>query len=185
MIELSRACHRDRVWADRSRHRLGIASAVVGCALAIAACGSSNNPSVAASTAATLSNGLVEYAHCMRSHGVPEFPDPGTTQGPNAFGIDGYTFNLPTNLNPESPAYQDANQACRKLIPGASGSGHGIPEKAKQAALDHAECMRDHGVPNYPDPTFSGGGMSQSLGGPGLNPRSPAFQQAQKICRPH
>jgi len=44
--------------------------------------------------------------------------------------------------------------------------------------------MREHGVPNYPDPTFTGNahGITVSSGGTGINPRSPAFQQAEKIC---
>ena len=44
--------------------------------------------------------------------------------------------------------------------------------------------MRKHGVPNYPDPTFSGGEMGIQIGGPGDNPQSPAFQNAQKVCGP-
>jgi hypothetical protein len=122
----------------------------------------------------------------MRSHAVPDFPDPSTRQGPNAFGIDGYNFNLPANLNPQSPAYESADKACGHLINAGSGAPHKFPAKARQAALAHAECMRRHGVPNFPDPTFSGGaqGITVSSGGRGINPRSPAFQQAQKICQP-
>ena len=118
----------------------------------------------------------------MRSHGVSGFPDPSTKQGPNGFGIDGYNFNLPANMNTQAPAYESANKVCGQLIGAGSGSGHRIPAKARQAAIAHAQCMRTHGVPNYPDPIFSGGGMSQRSGGPGTNPRSPAFQRAQKAC---
>ncbi|MGP0034494.1 MAG: hypothetical protein ACLP4R_07985 [Solirubrobacteraceae bacterium] len=75
------------------------------------------------------------------------------------------------------------------LIGGGGGSPSQNPEfiaKAKCAALAHAVCMRRHGVPNFRDPTFSseGGGIAVSSGGPGMNPRSPAFQQAERICRP-
>jgi hypothetical protein len=131
----------------------------------------------------------MKYSACMRSHGVPSFPDPSTNAtGDNSFGIDGYAFNLPASLNTQSPAYQTADKQCGKAIgvgPGAGG-GHGVPERAKQAALAHARCMREHGVPNFPDPTFtSSGGIAESSGGGGINPRSPAFQQAQKICQPH
>jgi hypothetical protein len=44
--------------------------------------------------------------------------------------------------------------------------------------------VREHGVPNFPDPviTVNGHGISQASGAAGINPRSPAFQQAQKIC---
>jgi hypothetical protein len=56
--------------------------------------------------------------------------------------------------------------------------------KAREAALAHADCMREHGVPNFPDPTVSGSaqGISSSSGGGGINPQSPAFQHAEMIC---
>lgn len=171
------------VTRSRAQHRFAAVSAAIGCMLAIAACGSSNGPT-STHTGASLQKSLVNYAQCMRSHGVSGFPDPGTSQGPNAFGIDGYTFNLPTTLSTQSPAYRNANKTCGKLIPGANGTGHGIPARAKRAALAHAQCMRTHGVPNFPDPTFSGNGMSEKSAGPGMNPRSPAFQAAQKACGP-
>ena len=124
----------------------------------------------------------------MRNHGVTGFPDPSTTETPNSFGIDGYNFDLPTNMDTQSPAYESAATLCGKQndVGAGNGGSHGIPEAAKLAALKHAECMRAHGVPNYPDPTFSAGGVSQSSGGPSsINPQAPAFQQAQKICEVH
>jgi hypothetical protein len=151
------------------------------CILAIAACGSSNK---SGSSGASRANTMVNYSRCMRAHGVTGFPDPSNTQGPNAFGIDGYNFNLPATLNTQSPAYVSANQRCQKVISSATGSGHQLPARAKQAALAHAECMRQHGVPNFPDPTFSqsGQGITVTSGGPGTNAQSPAFRQAQKDC---
>ncbi len=132
-----------------------IAVALVSGALMVAGCGSSSKPSAAgSSTAAT----LVRFSACVRSHGVPDFPDPSTTQGPNALGIDGYNFNLPANLNSESPAYVSAQKVCSDMLDGGGGTAQGIPAKAKEAALAHAECMRQHGVPNFPDPSFSGNG---------------------------
>ncbi|MBV9803851.1 MAG: hypothetical protein JO130_11690 [Solirubrobacterales bacterium] len=167
----------------RSQFRLGVSCAAILGALVIAACGSSNDQTA---TGREVSSSLLMYSHCMRSHGVPGFPDPSTSQGPNAMGIDGYNFNLPINLNQQSPAYESADQACGGLVDGAGGSAHPLPAKAKEAALAHAECMRQHGAPNYPDPSFSANGVTQSqrAGGPGLNPQAPAFQQAQKICQP-
>ena len=47
-------------------------------------------------------------------------------------------------------------------------------------ALAFAGCMRDHGVPSFPDPGAGGGGID--LAGAGLNARSPAFQSAHKAC---
>ena len=166
--------------ADTPTHRLTVIA--ISCALVLAACGSSNTPP--ASTNAHVSTVLVNYSACMRSHGVPSFPDPSSYQGPIAMGIDGYNFNLPANLNQQSPAYVSAGTACGHLIGFGGGSGHRVPAKAREAALAQAQCMRRHGVRNYPDPTFSdsGGAVVQRSGGPGMNPRSPAFQQAQKAC---
>ena len=168
--------------------RISITIAAASCAVTIVGCGSSSNPiSSGSSGGGGTEAQLVRYSACMRSHGVSGFPDPSTTQsGQNGFGIDGYNFNLPSTMNTQSPAYESAAKTCGKQVgvgPG-SGGGHGIPAAAKQAALRHAECMRTHGVPNYPDPKFSGGGVSQSVNaGPGgVNPQSPAFQQAQKDC---
>ena len=48
--------------------------------------------------------------------------------------------------------------------------------------LKFSECMRKHGVPNFPDPTFpAGGGIIESVG-PGNDPQSPAFQHAVAVC---
>jgi hypothetical protein len=168
-------------------HRRTTAVAIT-CAFLLAACGSTGPSSAQTSTNATNAALLVKYSECMRSHDVPSFPDPSTSQnGDNGFGVDGYNFNLPTNLNPRSPAYQAASKACQGLIGlGASGPRPNPARlaKARQQAVAHAQCMREHGVPNFPDPTVTGdgSGIAESSDSAGLNPRSPAFQQAQKIC---
>jgi hypothetical protein len=41
--------------------------------------------------------------------------------------------------------------------------------------------MRTHGVPNFPDPTFGGGGLKSQLPS-GVDPQSPAFQKAAAAC---
>ena len=165
------------------KQALRVAFPVAACALAIVACGSANKAKTGSSDVPGPSRSLVKFSACMRSHGVSGFPDPSTSQGPNSFGIDGYDFNLPANLSTQSPAYKSADKTCSQPLIGAgSGSGHGIPAQARQAAIAHAQCMRTHGVPSYPDPTFSGDGMSQGSGGSGVNPRSPAFRRAEKTC---
>jgi hypothetical protein len=161
--------------------------AAISFTIAITSCGSSSNPSGAQTgTGSGLSASLVRFSACMRSHGVPGFPDPSTTQGPNSMGIDGYDFNLPAGVSLQSPAAETANKTCGHMIGG--GGGHPLSPaavaKARQAAIAHAECMRRHGVPNFPDPTFHGSaqGITVGSGGAGIDPRSPAFQHAQKAC---
>ena len=53
--------------------------------------------------------------------------------------------------------------------------------------LAYARCMRAHGVPNFPDPQTSGGGVGQSAGigidlG-GINVNSPQFRSANHACQ--
>jgi len=54
-------------------------------------------------------------------------------------------------------------------------------EKYFDKALKYSQCMRSHGVVNFPDPT-SGGGINLSSGS-GIDPNSPQFQAARKACR--
>jgi len=60
---------------------------------------------------ATIQAGLVRYAHCMRSHGDPTFPDPtlDLSTGRSHFVLSGH--------DRDTPAYQTANQACQHLMP--------------------------------------------------------------------
>ena len=114
----------------------------------------------------------------MRGHGVPSFPD--ATRGlqiqrtPGSTSVNGVTVN--------SPAFDSAMQACRSKLP---NGGRPQPPTASQraAALRFSQCMRSHGVPNFPDPTFAGGGMALELRrDSGIDPNAPAFKAAQQAC---
>ena len=78
------------------------------------------------------------------------------------------------------PAVASAGKACKEYM-APSGPPPALSESQRQQAIAHAHCMRTHGLPNFPDPTFSGPNQNLNLG-PGLNPQSPAFQQAAKEC---
>jgi hypothetical protein len=120
---------------------------------------------------------MVAFAQCMRSHGVPDFPEP--TEG--KLIIKGTSKS---GLNPGSPQFQSAMKACHSLAPAPKVSPQ--QSAAMQArALKFSACMRSHGVPNFPDPKFEGGGVRMSLhAGPGgIDPQSPQFQAAQKACQ--
>lgn len=120
---------------------------------------------------------MVAFAQCMRTHGVPDFPEP--SEGKLVFRGGGKN-----GLDPNSPQFQTAMKACHSLVPAPKLS----PQQtaAMQAhALKFSQCMRAHGVPNFPDPKFEGGGVRMSLhAGPGgIDPRSSQFQAAQKACQ--
>lgn len=54
------------------------------CVPTLAGCGFSGNSSVSESSGS--SDTALQFAECMRSHGVPEFPDPGGGKGPRRRG---------------------------------------------------------------------------------------------------
>jgi hypothetical protein len=170
----------------------GLVAAAIACAALASGCGSASGGPQVASVAATTtahqssakgdgakaSGAKQTFSACMRSHGLPNFPDA------NANG--GIAIDASSGVDPSSPVFQAAQKACQKLAPG----GGKAPSPAQQAkaqaqALKFSACMRSHGVANFPDPKFSGG-MTQitidSKSG-GIDPNSPIFQAAQKTCQ--
>jgi hypothetical protein len=63
----------------------------------------------------------LKFSACMRSHGVPKFPDPKVSG-------DGIQLRI-TGIDPSSPTFKAAQQACRSLAPGAAGGADGGPGK--------------------------------------------------------
>ena len=61
-----------------------------------------------------LTNQALKFVACMRAHGLPTFPDPTV----NAQGVE---FRGQAGVGPDSPQFQFAQQACRKLMPGLGG----------------------------------------------------------------
>lgn len=165
---------------NRARGRAPLAAGLLAASLLAAGCGSSSPSSPAAPTVAAQA---LAYSSCMRAHGVPNFPDRGDTVSGPYNSIAG--IKIPTSINMQSPAYESANKSCSGLL-AAIFSPQGKPPitaSMKAALIAQAQCMREHGVPNYPDPTFpASGGIAVQIG-PGVNTESPAFQQAQKTCR--
>jgi hypothetical protein len=136
---------------------------------------SDGSPTTGKSKAAALAS----YSACMRSHGVPKFPDPKPSSG----GMQ-LTIGPGVGIDPESPQFQAADKACKKLMPGGGKEpSPAMQAKALAEMLKFSACMRAHGLPDFPDPTSSGGGIQLSIGKTGLNPRSPLFQAAQKACQ--
>jgi len=121
----------------------------------------------------------------MRSHGVPNFPDP-SGGGLNLNG---------TGINPFSPSFRAAQSSCSKLLPGGGPGSHKASEQQKQQLLATAECMRRHGVTGFPDPTTKpptsqqGYSIMEGLGSnlfllvPNtIDPNSPVFKHASTAC---
>jgi hypothetical protein len=124
------------------------------------------------------------YAQCMRTHGIGDFPDP--SAGPNGGAGFKIRASAGSDLDPNSPTYQAADKACHKFLPNG-GVPKALTAAQQQAFLNWAACIRAHGIPNFADPDFSGGGVRISLsGGAGLpdggGPSAP-FKAAQQACK--
>jgi hypothetical protein len=161
-----------------------IASALLAIVLLATACaGGSNGPGVAgqgasstpsASPSGDPGDGDLAYAQCMRDHGISDFPDPGASGGiaiPAQRGSD---------LDPDNPQFKAADDACKSLLPQPPSEEQQQQDFADM--LRFAQCMREHGITDFPDPK-PGEGISISADqGSDLDPNNPQFQAANKAC---
>ncbi len=157
--------------------------------LLLAACGSSTSSSTTgAASGAGVGAGSGNYqkglqlASCMRSHGVPNFPDPKTT-GNGAMLIQSSNGQMAVNgVTVNAPAFQSAMQACHTDLPGG-GRPAPLSASRRDSALKFSQCMRAHGLTGFPDPSFARGGVQIRIPDKnGLSPNSPAFKAAQQAC---
>jgi hypothetical protein len=156
---------------------------LVGVVPALGGCGTAT-PSQAALPKTDYQK-AVQFAQCMRTHGLTNFPSPKSVgNGDFAIQISSSSKSGPAAFNFSGPATKAAQAACAHLLPGGGHPRGSIPAAQREAFIKNAQCMRAHGVPNFPDPNFGagGGGVEVHLGGAGLNPSSPAFQAAMKTC---
>jgi hypothetical protein len=174
----------------RSRRPLvaGSVVAVVAFSLLVVGCGgggsSAGVASVAATTTAnttTTQSGLLAFSNCMRSNGMPSFPDPQHFAGGN-LKLTIHQFG------PNNSQFTAAMNACNHLLPGNAG---GAPQEtaAEQRTkladgLSFAKCMRSHGVPNFPDPTAQGQLTVEMVQAQGIDVHSPAVLQVVQRCLP-
>jgi hypothetical protein len=124
------------------------------------------------SSGATALAQAVAYSQCIRSHGVPNFPDP--VQTPSG----GYGYRT-AGIDPNSAAFQGALQACQALPSPWHSTGQQPSPAQQQAWLNWARCIRAHGLPDFPDPTFSGREVHDS----GMGSSSSQLQQAMDACK--
>lgn len=169
------------------RWRAGpLAGVLVGLALFAGACGSKGSgtgvASVGTGSATPTQTGQsgsfdpVKHAQCMRSHGVPNFPDPiAQEDGGSIIDLNGL------GIDPESAKFKAAQDACKEFAPQGSGpgpGGPGLPADMKKQLLAYAKCMRSEGIKDFPDPGDDGGLRLPD----GLDPNQPRFKAAEKAC---
>jgi hypothetical protein len=164
-----------------TRIRMGL---LLGLLLALAACGGGDKGDGVASlgggkATGTTSpggsdprQGALAYARCMRQHGI-NMPDPRIDAAGRV------AQQLPPGVDPDTPKFKAANQACRQYQPDG-GQPPKLSPQQQQQMLAFARCMRQHGM-NIPDPKPDGG--IQVDGAKGVGPDAPKFQAAEQACQ--
>jgi hypothetical protein len=178
------ASHPGRAEPRRGSHRRRagpLAAALIAVGLLAAACGGPAGPAVAnagptsgASPGASGHGSPLAYSRCMRAHGITKFPDP------DSHGNLGINAGPGTGIDPNSPQYKAADQACKHLMPAPN------PSQAAQdrpALLRYARCMRAHGVTDFPDPNPGGGIQASPTPGSDLDPNNPIYKAANNACK--
>jgi hypothetical protein len=183
---------RERYLEPRRRTRLRRAALVTGGILAVAVavtgCGGRSTPGVATGLTTTSvspsggggtqATGLVAFASCMRSSGVPNFPDPDSTGGiPKQAVVSAF------QAVSKSQALA-AQQTCNHLLPAGGLSGRPVQTITAQDRQDYlkaAACMRSHGFPDFPDPTFTNNSAQVDIPS-SINQNSSQFTSAATTC---
>jgi hypothetical protein len=113
-----------------------------------------------------------EFAKCMRENGVPDFPDPEPGEG------GGFRVRMPKGI--DRPKVEAAMEQCRHLMPNGGKAIKLDPEQVEQVR-QLAKCMRENGVPDFPDPGADG--SLEFKDGAGLDPDSSSVRAALEKCR--
>lgn len=112
---------------------------------ALIGAGCSDDSSGGSTTSAARDAGTT-FSACMRDHGVKEFPDPDAS---GELTIDAVVNG--SSIDTDGPVWKDAIAACKDLQPaGFTGRKRGGDQQ--EQALRFAQCIRDNGVEDFPDP---------------------------------
>jgi hypothetical protein len=151
--------------------------AIVGAVLlaGLAGCADSGGAGSATTTTGQQDRTAVlrEAIQCVRENGMPNLPDP----------------QIDSNGEPQFPAGtpdppERALRACRSIFERLESAAPG--DDANPAAVPSlvrfAECLRQHGFPNFPDPRSDGNFPVDALP-QGAKPDNPPFDAAIRACR--
>jgi hypothetical protein len=158
----------------------------VALALVLSACGGSDGSEGVASLTETtngaqgsgdggtsgqrdIEQARLAYTRCMREHGV-DLPDP----------VNG-RFQFRSEPG-EERKFDEAQEACGHILDAMKTGALTEEQQAEQreAALEFARCMREHGV-DVPDPQFQDGGGTTQLIPEGAKD-DPDLEEAKRAC---
>jgi hypothetical protein len=152
-----------------SRRAVTGLAALISLALPVAGCGGSgspgghvaqlgptttatpSSPSTGSPAASPQGNG-VAYSRCMRSNGVPDYPDPSSSGGTDKSKVTAARSEV------GSSRFDTAVDACKHLLPPSpAGPTPAEVQQVMSGMANVARCIRSHGVPNWPDPSLDAG----------------------------
>jgi hypothetical protein len=146
-----------------------LATLAVGAALLAAGCGrGGGSPSVGGSSDYQKD---LAFAHCMRAHGVPDWPDPLPDGG------------FPVGNAGNSPQADSAMHACQYLLPPIQPMSAAEQARVLAHDLKRARCMRSHGFPGLSDPSLRPHAGVVITAPAGFDLGSSQAQAAAKACK--
>ena len=101
--------------------------------------GTASNTGAGGDKKLTARDKAVKFAECIRAHGVSDFPDPNAKN----------EFEYGVSVTPA--VWKQATTACKDLQPPGTLSSKRTP-KQQSASLRFAQCIRENGVKDFPDP---------------------------------
>ncbi|GIM96967.1 hypothetical protein [Paractinoplanes toevensis] len=161
-----------------------VAALALMSALVAAGCGraASNDPQVASAQTGTATpsssasasasddpDAPVKFSRCMRDHGITWFPDP-----------SGGKLAVAEPPGVDRSKVEAAQKACKQYMPNGGEAPKPSAEDLEKVRAQ-AKCMRENGVPNFPDPEPDG---RLAIDGSklGTGPGDPTFDKAEKAC---
>jgi hypothetical protein len=143
-------------------------------ALGLAGCGGGGNDEFAANGGPDAKEASVKFAQCMRDNGIPNFPDPEVDDSGHLH------IDLPRGVS--DSARKAAQAKCEKYLPGAPAGA--ADQEQIEAMRKHSQCMRENGIPGWPDPEDDGK-LNVDLHELGLSGEDdPKLKAAEEKCRP-
>jgi len=135
--------------------RLLIACLTAGLGLALAGCSGAGHPNGDPSPGSVRAQALPvwqEFTTCVRQHGAADVPDPQVDENGQASwpGLSQAQMHV---------AQQRTGGACDTILqklPASAQPGHPITGAELATLRRFAQCIRDHGLPDFPDPDTEG-----------------------------
>ena len=126
-------------------------------------------PALAQQASADRHDAALAWAQCIRDNDYTDFPDP-DAEGGFQFLID----------RDKGELFRTATEACRDLAPEGMRDDGVTPEQL-DVLIKTSQCIRENGVPNFPDPGSKG---NFDVSGLGIEPGDSRLETAMAKCQP-